>query len=544
MNKAIIELQRDLLLDELMELENQLNEKGIKRNKKGYTIFLVNGVYNVKYTDLTTGKQIPTKKSLGTSNREEADKLAVKFRESNIKSYYDKKNGIKDLSKFFSEYYQLEKSTYLQEILKTRQRKIGEKQIRLYNGFVNNYFLPFLNEKKIKRLNEITIEKLKEFQRFLVEKELNPNTINDRINGVIKPIFSNLFQKGVIKTTPFTNNLDFRFNLPERQSHNRRHTLPIYETMAVLMDKEIWKLYKTKENIKHNKIANEKHYKKYRLLCLLMATCGLRNAEIFYLRKDNIKTIRRTPFLEIVNSHNPNEEQGLKTENSKRKVPIPAITLQALNEYIAENDIKDYLFYSGSKGVHYNMFSYACNQFGLHCGYTEKELKEKNFVMYGFRHLYRTMLDTSNIRESIIKYFMGHAVNIRDMSENYNNKEDLDELFFEDNGLKVIEYINDLFANVASKYELLPIHTHIEQVSLTDNKGNTKAYYTNVLNDIDFENETRLFMEDLQEKELLPNTNNKQELLSGLVTLLENGNIDKRRYDDCIFYVNNMEIEP
>jgi len=189
------------------------------------------------------------------------------------------------------------------------------------------------------------------------------------------------------------------------------------------------------------------------------------------------------------------------------------------------------------------MFSYACNQFGLHCGYTEQELKEKNFVMYGFRHLYRTMLDTSNIRESIIKYFMGHAVNIRDMSENYNNKEDLDELFFEDNGLKVIEYINDLFANVASKYELLPIHTHIEQVSLTDNKGNTKAYYTNVLNDINFENETRLFMEDLQEKELLPSTNNKQELLSGLETLLENGNIDKRRYDDCIFYVNNMEIE-
>jgi hypothetical protein len=151
------------------------------------------------------------------------------------------------------------------------------------------------------------------------------------------------------------------------------------------------------------------------------------------------------------------------------------------------------------------------------------------------------MLDTSKIRESIIKYFMGHAVNIRNMSENYNNREDLDDFFFEENGLKVIEYINDLFANVASKYELLPIHTHIEQVSLKDNKGNTKTYYTDVLNDIPFENEIYLFIADLQNKELLPNTNNKQDLLSGLETLLENGNIDKRRYDDCIFYVNNME---
>jgi len=543
MNNEILELQRDLLLDQLLEVENQMYNQGMKRNKKGYTIFDRNGVFYVKYTDLQTGKQISTNRSLGTSNREEAENLAKKLRESIIKSYYDKKNGVKDLSKFFREYYQLEKSKYLQEILRTRQRKIAKKQIELFNGFVNNYFVPFLNEKKIKRLNEITIEKLKEFQNFLVEKELSPNTINKRINGAIKPIFTNLFVKNVIKTTPFTNNLDFRFNLPERQSHNRRHTLPIYETMAVLMDKEIWKLYKTKENIKHNKVANLKHYKKYRLLALLMATCGLRDAEIFYLRKENKIQIRRTWFLDVVNSHNPNEEQGLKTENSKRKVPIPAITLEALNEYIAENNITDYLFYSGSKGVHYNMFAYTCRQFGLHCGYTEQDLKDLNFVMYGLRHLYRTMLDTSKIRESIIRYFMGHAVNIRNMSENYNNREDLDEVFFEENGLKVIEYINDLFANVASKYELLEIHTHTEQVSLKDNKGNIKTYYTDVLEDIPFENEINLFIGSLQENQLLPNTNNKQELLSGLETLLENGNIDKRRYDDCIFYVNNIEIE-
>ena len=52
MNMAIIELQRELLLNQLMEVENQLNDSGIKNSKKGFTLFIRNGVYYVKYTDL------------------------------------------------------------------------------------------------------------------------------------------------------------------------------------------------------------------------------------------------------------------------------------------------------------------------------------------------------------------------------------------------------------------------------------------------------------------------------------------------------------
>jgi hypothetical protein len=346
--------------------------------------------------------------------------------------------------------------------------------------------------------------------------------------------------KGIIKDTPFPEK--GKFNLPESESRKKRHTLKIYETMAVLFDQDMWKLYKTKDGIKKNNVANPKHYKKYRLLSLLIATCGLRDSEIFYLRKENIIKIRRTWFFDIVNSHNPNEEPGLKTESSKRKVPIPAVTLEALNEYIAENNITDYLFYSGSKGIHYNMFGFVCYQFWIHCGYNEKELKdEKNFDFYGLRHFYKTALSRSEIKNDIIEYFFGHTVDPRKMDENYNDISSLDDIFFEKNGLKIIEYFNDLFDEVILKYELLPIHTHLEQVSLTDNKKNVKTYFTNVLNDIDFENETYLYIGDLQAKGLLPNTNIKNELMDELKQLFENGNIDKNRYDDCIYYVKNME---
>jgi hypothetical protein len=179
---------------------------------------------------------------------------------------------------------------------------------------------------------------------------------------------------------------------------------------------------------------------------------------------------------------------------------------------------------------------FAKNQFATHCGYTEKETAEKNFDFYSFRHFYRTMLDTSKIRESIVKYFMGHAVNIHDMSQNYNNREDLDDIFFEDNGLSVIQYIDALCEKVLKKYDLLPAEsTHIEQVSLTDSKKQTKTFFTEVLDDFDFESEIYHLLGDFVEKGLLVSLNDKD----GLKKLLETKQIDKRRYDDCMDYIQN-----
>ena len=549
MNIAIIELQRELLLNQLMEVENQLNDSGIKKGKQGFTLFMRNGVYYVKYADLQTGKQIPTNRCLFTADRKKAETLAIKYRESFIKSYYDRKNKVKDIIAFFGDYYKLEKSTYLQELLKKGERKISESVIKKYDKVINTYFIPFLKENKITRMNEITIKKLKDFQLFLLENGINrktgekitADTINDYMSGAVKPIFSNLYMKGVIKETPFTKDKDFRFNLPESKTKKRRGILPIYETLAVLMNKEMWKLYKTENDIKSGVIANEKRYKKSRLICLLIATCGLRNSEIFMLKKDNIIKIRRTPFIDVVNSRIG--EEGLKTENAKRKVPIPAITLQALNEYIEENNITDYLFYKGSKYIDSHLFSFTENQSGALCGYTEKELKEKNIVFYSFRHLFKTALQRSHIKDDLIEYFMGHSVNVRNMNENYNNREDLDDIFFEENGLKVIEYIDDLCEKVKEKYELLPAYTHIEQVSLTDKRGKAQIYFAEVLNNMDYENETYLYLTDLQDKGVLSNTNNKNQLLSELKNLLENEVIDKRRFDDCVDYIKNADFE-
>jgi len=539
MNRAIIELQRDLLLDELMAVENQLKKEGIKRNKKGYSVFTRNDIYYVRYTDPQTGKQIHTQRSLGTTDKGEADLLAKKYRESFFKDYFDKKNGIKDLQKFFSEYYQLEKSQYLQELKKNNQLGIADPTIRHYNGFVNRYFIPFLQEKGITKIKNITLVVLRDFQNYLIGKGLKPKTINNNINGAIKSIFTNLLIKGVINNTPFIKETESaRFNLKEKGTKQKRHSTEIYETLIVLASTDMWKLYKKIEDKKENKIANPKHWQKYRLLCLLMATTGLRDAEIFMLRKENIIQIRKTWFIDVVNSHIGNT--GLKTESSKRKVPIPTITLQALNDYIADNNITDYLFYSGSKTIHYNMFGFAKNQFGVHCGYTEKKLKEKNIDFYSFRHFYNKMIYQSKIKDAVIQYFMGHAVNMSDMGERYNSIEDLDDLFFEENGLQVIEYIDQQFKKAINKYELLPVdYAFMEQVSLTDNKGKTKTFYTEVINKITFNDENHYRLDDLFDMGFISNTNNKNELLNELKTLFEDKTISKRQYDNFVYHIKN-----
>ena len=541
MNQEILTLQRELLLEQLMEVENQLNENGIKKEKQGFSLITINNVFYVQYIDPITKKQLG-KKCLFTADRNEALILAKKFRPAYVKAYNDKKNGVKDLIAFFGDYYKLEKSPYLQELLKTGQRKMAQEIIKKYDSVIRDYFIPFLLENKIKRLNELTINRLKDFQIFLKRENSNKktggvlsnDTINDYINGAIKPIFSNLYIKGVIKETPFSKDKDFRFNLPETEK-KRRGFISATETLAVLFDKDIWRLYKKETDIKIDKIANQIRYKKERLICLLMATMGLRNIEISKIKKENIIKIRRTHFYNVV--------EGLKTENAKRKVPIPSITLKALNEYIAENNIindDDYLFGTGGKNT--KLFSFTQYHFGALCGYTKEEMKEKNVVFYSFRHLFKTMLSHSNIKDSVIEYFMGHAVDVKKMNENYNHIGDLDDEFFEEYGLKVIEYIDEQFKNVINKLELLPIHTHLEQVSLTDDRGKTQTYFAEVLNEMDFENETFLYLTDLSEKGVLSPTNDKSQLLSELKILLESGKIDKRRYDDCVDYLKNTDF--
>jgi hypothetical protein len=474
--QEILLLQRELLLKKLRDVGKQMGSVSLKPNK-GYTIRIINGKYFVQYIDAETKKYLPLKRCLYTANKEEAEKLAVKYREAFIIDYYRKKSGVKDIYELFSNYYKPDKSLYLQEQLKREERKLSPVIIKKYDGYMNHHWIPFLKENKITRIEEITLDgTIKSFQDYLIKKEISKKTINSNIiDGVIKPVFNTVMkEKSIFNTTQ-------KYNL-KGIKQEQTGIPPQTKTLFILNNVDLWKLYRD------DKIKNEKTYKKYRLWCLIAATTGLREGEIFYLRKSDRLNIKGVPYLFIDN----NDGRNLKTEFSKRKVPLPRITDLAFEEYVMENNIQDYLFCDNSSiCIDSKGFMYAFQQLSAHLGFTRKDMIEKRLRFHSLRLFYQTLLNTSELKENIIEYFMGHKVDMASMKERYNNRNDLDDKFFAKFGNTVIDYFNEEINKVSpnSIKNKLANETPItftktmKEVEFTDKRKKTQKYITAVIED-------------------------------------------------------------
>jgi integrase len=394
-DQEILSLQREILLNKLMDIDKQMGSVSL-RKKKGYTLMFINGKFYVRYIDAETGKYIPIKRSLDTADRVEAEKRAVKNREGFIADYYRKKSGIKDIYELFSNYYKPEKSTYLQDQMKRGDRALSPVIIQKYDGYMNNHWIPFLKENKITRIEDITLDgTIKSFQDYLLNKGISKKTINSNIiNGVLKPVFDTVMKE--------KNIFDTNQNYSLKGAKQKQTGMPGQkETFFLFNNLDLWKMYK------NNKVINEKTYKKFRLWCLLSATTGLRESEIFYLRISDFDYIKDVPYLFVKDD----DGRKLKTENSKRKIPIPSITLKALREYNDENKTKDYLFCNNSS-IHIDVsgFMYAFQQLAAHLGYSQQDKVERRLRFHSLRVMYKSLANDSGLREDIVEYFMGWLI--------------------------------------------------------------------------------------------------------------------------------------
>jgi hypothetical protein len=124
-----------------------------KRYKEGF-------YYAVRYKD-ENGKWIPSKKSTDTDNEELAKAFAIENKERIIKEYKEhigkihKKNDGKEFYKMLEDYYTLG-SEYLEDDKVNNKRDLVKKQRKLYANFIKTYLIPYLKEKKINSVKEIT----------------------------------------------------------------------------------------------------------------------------------------------------------------------------------------------------------------------------------------------------------------------------------------------------------------------------------------------------------------------------------------------------
>jgi integrase len=384
------------------------------------------------------GKQTDARMSCKTTDKTKAEIYAMENRKSFLEKYYYNKNKT-DFYELLTNYYN--NSPLLIKALK--RRKIRNTQIIKYKSFIDNYYIPFLKSKNITTIEKAnTLDIIEKFQEYCQNENMNElhhhlsiKTLNNNISCAVAPIFNQLLEN---KSAFILN-----YRLLEKEDRKSIGTIPIQTTLKTLLDDYIWERKEGTEKLPY--LTNHlKHLSNFRLLCLLGNLCGLRNAEIYMLRKKNIIKIGNTLFLNIENSRI--DGTGTKTKAGKRLIPLHPIVYKHLTKYINENNRTDYIFYNGGKNISYSQFNRARDIFTLLCGYDKDYVKEHNIVFYSFRHFFKTMLQNALPEKEYIEYLMGHT-NKNDMSKNYLHYDSIGNKYLEENGNKIIKCINDYYKN-------------------------------------------------------------------------------------------------
>ncbi|MDR1108605.1 MAG: site-specific integrase [Spirochaetaceae bacterium] len=407
--------------------------------------YVKSGFYYAHLFD-DNGVQTDARMSCKTTDKEQAALYALEHREAFLKEYFFKKQK-NDFYKLLTEYY-TEKSELFEKAKK--KRGLREKQIKSYKGFIDNYFIPFLQSREITRIEKVSLEVIEDFQLYCQNEKqngrhsLSAKTINANIGCAVGPIFNQLLKEKslflIYKGIGVDGNNETRKTIG---------IIPIRTTFSILLNDKFWEDRPEKTAIPYL-THKEKHIERYRLYCLLGNLCGLRNAEIYMLRKENITLIGKTHFLNIENSRI--DKSGTKTRAGKRLVPLHPFAYNKLIQYINDNDRNDYIFYNGGKSILYNDFNRARTIFALMCGYDDETIKTHNIVFYSFRHFWKSMVNNALNDTNLVEYYMGHSISKTDMNKNYLHLGGIGNPYIEANGQKVIKVIDDYFSNLFQKF--------------------------------------------------------------------------------------------
>lgn len=126
---------------------------------------------------------------------------------------------------------------------------------------------------------------------------------------------------------------------------------------------------------------------KYLLLPFIAITTGMRAGE--FKTAEPVKVHDRQ-YLQI---------NGTKTENAIRRVPVTQNVINAYLEYkrngYAKASWKESVYLSGAL-----------------VGYDKEYIDQNNIVFHSFRKMFKTILESNNINNLWIEYFMGHSLSL------------------------------------------------------------------------------------------------------------------------------------
>ena len=86
---------------------------------------------------------------------------------------------------------------------------------------------------------------------------------------------------------------------------------------------------------------------------------------------------------------------GTKTANAVRRVPLLPETEFCYNQI--------------QGGFRASLYKQSVIEAGKLCGFTEDFIEENHIVFHSFRKMYKTLLESCNITDTWIEYYMGHS---------------------------------------------------------------------------------------------------------------------------------------
>lgn len=121
---------------------------------------------------------------------------------------------------------------------------------------------------------------------------------------------------------------------------------------------------------------------------------------------------------------------GTKTKYSVRKVPITEKVLAAYNFYKSNG----YATRSWRQSVIMAASIIGCD---------EKYIEENNVVFHSFRKMFKTILESSNINNLWIEYFMGHSIlQSNDVNKLYFNPQSADDTIVYEQVINAMKFLN------------------------------------------------------------------------------------------------------
>ena len=423
--------------------------------------------YKIRYRLDLAGNRIPQGKATfttKTASKTEAVKLGFDNRLEVLKNYELNKGKPKGGSVFYkmlSNYYE-KGSKYLEDDNINNKREVVHKSRIEAQTFIKENLIPYLQDKKIKNISEITTSVYSGFKLYLQAKGLKDKTINNRLIYLLR-IFDYHIRNKLLNSLPYSKGTSL-IRISGKQEKEDAEILPIEKLKCIYPHKRLidplvlvqfinpFAPTKTfsKLSVRERKIIFEYYIFPFTVSILALNT-GMRNSEISRLkREDFIGVEERETFLLKV--WNKKTEYFNKSKESKyRKIPLHHYTIEAVKFYIRRKEelygkIGDTNFLFGKEKAdidtgeidgflhpksfdkvvllilslikHKDAFPefFATDQELLEKIVDIKALHEdvkkikeagKGISFYSFRKTFRTMLGLSN---DLAEYYMGHKL--------------------------------------------------------------------------------------------------------------------------------------